>query len=282
MKTGLVLEGGANRTLFSCGVTDAFLEHELMFDYVIGVSAGAAWGSSYISKQKGRNKKLADIYMNDKRYMGFFNLLKPKNRSYYGIDFAYNQIPNKLLPFDYEAYRANPCEFYAVVTNMNTGKPEYIDVPRDTTFSDVLVATCALPLVFPIVHINGVPYMDGGISDSIPYERALADGCDRVVVVLTREADYRKEAEAAARLIPRLYKKYPAFCDAMLKRADNYNSCLDRLLEDEKKGNILVIRPKHIRDVGRMEKDLNKLNRIYNEGYEYGDTHIEEIKNYLQ
>lgn len=282
MKTGLVLEGGANRTLFSCGVTDAFLEHDLMFDYVIGVSAGAAWGASYVSKQKGRNKELTDKYMHDKRYMGFRNLINPKNRSYYGIDFTYNQLPNKLMPFDYETYRANPCEFYAVVTNLNTGMPEYISVPRDTTFSELLIATCALPFVFPIIHINGIPYMDGGISDSIPYERAFADGCDKVVVVLTREADYRKTAESAARLIPHFYKKYPAFSEAMLKRADNYNKCLDRLSEDEKKGNLIVIRPKNIKDVSRMEKDLTKLNRIYVEGYQYGDTHINEIKSFLQ
>ena len=282
MKTGLVLEGGANRTLFSCGVMDAFLEHDLMFDYIIGVSAGAAWGASYVSRQKLRNKMIADNYMNDKRYMGSNNLFRKKNRSYYGLDFVYNQIPNKLIPFDYEAYRNNPCEFYAVVTNLDTGKPEYLSVPRDDKNNKLLIATCALPFMFPIVMIDGKPYMDGGISDSIPYEKALADGCDRVVVVLTRQADYRKSTEPVSHLISSFYRKYPAFCEAMKHRTEKYNNCLDRLAGAEKDGDILVIRPKNIADVSRTERDLKKLDRIYNEGYSYANEHFQAIADFLK
>lgn len=282
MKTGLVLEGGANRTLFSCGVTDAFLEHDLMFDYIIGVSAGAAWGVSYVSRQKQRNKQIVDKYMNDRRYMGFNNMFKPGNRCYYGLDFAYNEIPNKLIPIDYEAYKNNPCEFIAVVTNMNTGKPEYLPVSRNDKHNKLLIATCALPFLFPIVKIDGIPYMDGGISDSIPYEKALCDGCDRVVVVLTRQADYRKSTELITRLTNIFYRKYPAFCDAIKKRTENYNSCLDRIAKAEKNGDILVIRPKNIADVSRTERDLAKLDRIYNEGYTYVNQHFKEIADYLK
>lgn len=282
MKTGLVLEGGANRTLFSCGVMDAFLDYDLMFDYIIGVSAGAAWGASYVSRQKLRNKMIVDEYMNDRRYMGINNFFRKKNRSYYGLDFVYNQIPNKLIPFDYVAYRNNPCEFFAVVTNLYTGKPEYLELNRNDISNRILIATCALPFMFPIVEIDGKPYMDGGISDSIPYEKALADGCDRVVVVLTRQADYRKSTEPISHLINVFYRKYPAFCEAMKQRTENYNNCLDRLAKAEKNGDILVIRPEHIADVSRTERDLSKLNRIYNEGYSYADKHFKEIADYLK
>ena len=186
MKTGLVLEGGAIRTIFSSGACDALLTRDIMFDYVVGVSAGIAYGVSYLSRQSGRNLTILQRYVNDKRYMGGRNLLRPDNRSYFGLEFAYEIIPNELVPFDYEAFAAFPGEAEAVVTNLNTGQAEYLPVPKRDDHWLVLQATCALPFLFPIYHLNGQPYLDGGIADGIPYQHAFDKGCDRVVVFLTR------------------------------------------------------------------------------------------------
>ena len=190
MKTGIVLEGGAVRTIFSTGVCDALLTRDLLPDYVIGVSAGIAYGVSYVSKQSRRNLDIMVNYINDKRYMGFGNLLRRDNRAYFGLDFVFGTIPNELIPFDYDTFAAYPGEVEAVVTNMDTGKAEYFPVERRDDRFKLLQATCALPFLFPVFDIQGKPCMDGGAADAIPYERALERGCERVIVVLTRERSY--------------------------------------------------------------------------------------------
>ena len=198
MKTGLVLEGGALRTIYSSGVCDAFLDGALpMPDYTVGVSAGMAYGVSYLSRQSRRNLQLLMHYADDPRYMGWRNLIDPRNRSYFGLRFAYETIPNELVPFDYEAFEAYPGQAEAVVTNLLTGQPEYRPVPRRDEKFLLLQATCAMPVLFrPIRLDGGIPYLDGGCSDAIPWQRALEAGCDRVVVILTRE---RGKLSAAAR-----------------------------------------------------------------------------------
>ena len=155
---GLTLEGGASRTVYSCGIMDALLENKIIADYVIGVSAGAAFGVSYCSGQIGRNLRLATEFMGTKKYMGARHLIDPKNRCYYNLDYAYNVVPNVELPFDYEAYRNFKGRFCAVVTNVKNGKAEYMDVPKDDTHWNLLRATCALPLLFPEIEINGEKY----------------------------------------------------------------------------------------------------------------------------
>ena len=182
MKTGIVLEGGAFRTIFSCGVCDALLDTALP-DYVVGVSAGIAYGVSYVSRQRGRNLEILTRFVNDKRYMGFYNLLRRGNRSYFGLEFIYTTIPDELVPFDYDAYAAYPGQVEAVVTNLDTGRAEYLPVPPGHDEDKVLQATCALPLLFPVYTIGGRPCLDGGAADAIPYERAFDQGCDRVLVV---------------------------------------------------------------------------------------------------
>lgn len=199
MKTGLVLEGGALRTIFSSGVCDALLDGGVMVDYVIGVSAGIAYGVSYISRQPRRNLEIVTRYAGDRRYMGMNNLADRHNRSYFGLEFVYDTIPNELVPFDYQTFAAYPGQVEAVVTNLNTGEAEYMPVPREDDKFLLLQATCALPLMFPIYHLNGQPYLDGGVADSIPYERAFQQGCDRVVVVLSKTRSYvRRPGEAPA------------------------------------------------------------------------------------
>lgn len=280
MKTGIIFEGGAFRTIFSCGVMDAFLENDIMPEYMIGVSAGAAYGVSYASKQPQRNLNILMKYRNDKKYMGFNNLIDKNNKSIYGLEFAYETIPNELEPFDYEAFKQYKGEFYCVVTNCITGKPEYMRYTGNDTTNKILKATCALPMVFPYIYINGTPYMDGGLSDSIPFEKAFADGCDRVVVVLTREAGYQKKTTQSVKTMARAYLKYPELSRDLLTRADRYNRSLKRLARYEKEGRALVIRPAHSDGFGRMEKDRNKILSMYNDGYNQGHAISDKVKDF--
>lgn len=282
MKTGIVWEGGAFRTVFSCGVMDAFLDKNIMPDYCIGVSAGAAYGVTYVAKQKGRNLKLIKDYCNDKRYMGIGNLLNPKNRCYYGLKFAYETIPKQILPFDYDTFKESNVEFYATVTNILTGKAEYLLYDVDEVPSKTLIATCALPMLFPIVTINGTPYMDGGIGDSIPFKQAFEAGCDKVLVVLTRQPDYRKSTGSSTKLAARMYSKYPEFAKALLDRAERYNNCLDELAEYEKQGKVIVIRPDSTKGFSRMERNKEKIQALYDDGYKKGIQYSDQIKNFFE
>ena len=281
MKTGLVLEGGALRAIFSSGVCDALLDGKIMTDYVIGVSAGIAYGVSYVSRQPRRNLEVVTRYAPDKRYMGMNNLVDKDNRSYFGLKFAYDTIPNELIPFDYDTFAAYPGEVEAVVTNLNTGKADYLPVPRRDKNSLLLQATCAMPLLFPIYRIGGQPYLDGGAADSIPWRRALDKGCDRVVVVLTRPRSYRRKPDQMIRLIRKQYKEYPAFVKTMETRAQRYNQDREELFEMEKAGRLLVIAPRSTLGVGRIERDTEKLRLLWAEGYQMTVERMEEIRDYL-
>ncbi|MBQ2891001.1 MAG: patatin family protein [Clostridia bacterium] len=185
MKLGLVLEGGASRTVFSCGVMDVLLSNKIYADYVIGTSAGIAYGTSYASKQIGRNREVAK-YMSDKRYMGMKHLLNPKNRSYYNLDFVFSDIPNKEVLFDFEEFSKFSGDVIATVTNLKTGEVEYLPVTAEDKGFTVLRASCALPVMFKPIEIEGEKYLDGGVGDPIPYKRAFQDGCEKIFVILTR------------------------------------------------------------------------------------------------
>lgn len=282
MKLGMVFEGGANRTVFSCGVMDVFLEENLEPDYFIGVSAGIAYGVSYLSKQKGRNLELIEKYMADKRYMGVRHLLNRRERTYYNTKFVFDEIPNTLLPFDYDALAKYPGVVEAAVTNIHTGKAEYVEVPRGRDMKDTLVASCSLPILFQPVKLGKRYYLDGGISDSIPFEHALEEGCDKLIVVLTRERGYVKTTEKATRLTDRLYKKYPKIVEDMDTRAERYNASMKKLVELEHEGKIFVIAPETTFGVGRTETDTVKLKRLYDEGYRIANEQMESLKKYLQ
>jgi len=281
MKTGIIFEGGAFRTVFSCGVMDSFLDENIMPDYIIGVSAGAAYATSYAAKQRGRDLNIIMNYSHDKRYMGFRNLINPKNRSYYGLDFAYNLVPNELVPFDYEEYSRFKGDYKVVVTNVLTGKPEYLPLTFDDRKYKLLQATCALPLLFPFIYINDTPYLDGGLTDSIPYDKAFEDGCDKVVVVLTRQPGYRKTTSRSTKRITYLYKKYPELVNDLLLRAERYNASLDRLLELESEGKVIVIRPTLTDGFGRLEKDFDKIQALYDDGFKKGSDIANEVKHFF-
>lgn len=282
MKLGITCEGGANRTVFSCGVLDAFLEEDLMPDYFIGVSAGIAYGVSYLSKQKGRNLQLMERFMADKRYMGMRHLVNRKTRAYYNIPFVFEEIPNKLLPYDYDTIAAFPGEIEAAVTNIHTGKVEYVEVPRDQSMEDILVASCSLPILFQPVKIGKHYYLDGGLADSVPFEHAMEKGCDKNIVVLTRARGYVKSTDRATKVTEKLYKKYPKIVEALDTRADRYNECMKKLYELEKEGKVFIIAPDDTYGVGRTETDTEKLRKLYQEGYDIAKRQMDDLKKYLE
>ncbi len=275
------MEGGASRTMFSCGVTDALLEENIMPDYFIGVSAGIAYGVSYLSKQKERNLEIAQKYMADKRYMGPRHLFHKKNRCFYNIPFVFDEIPNKLVPFDYDEFERFPGKVVATVTNLHTGKPEYIEVPRRDDKFQVLVASCALPVLFQPVKVGRRYYLDGGLSDSVPYRQAIKEGCDKNIVILTRERDYVKKPERVGDLTRKLYRHYPNIVEALKNRPEEYNRCRKELFEAEKRGEVFVIAPKDTMGVGRTESDSMKLTALYEAGYRQARAQMAELKKYL-
>ena len=243
MKVGMVLEGGALRTIFSTGVLDAMLEKDLMTDYVVGVSAGIAYGVSYVSRQPRRNLEILTRFANDRRYMGLGNLLDRHNRSYFGLEFSYETIPNELVPFDYDTFAAFPGKVEAGVTNLETGKAEYLEVPRRDDSFLLLQATCAMPLMFPVYRLGGKPYLDGGAAETVPYPRAFEMGCDRAIVILTKPRSFVRKREKLLPVIERRYREYPNFCQTMRERAERDNRAREELFRLEKEGKVLVREP---------------------------------------
>ncbi len=276
------MEGGAFRTIFSTGVCDALIDLGLTCDYMIGVSAGIAYGVSYLSGQKKRNLKILTRYVHDKRYMGFRNLLRRDNRSYFGLKFAYEEIPNKLIPFDYEAFAAWPGEAEAVVTSLADGKAVYLPVPRNDEHFLLLQATCAMPLLFPTFDLGSGPVLDGGVADAIPFERALEQGCDKLTVILTREREYHKQPEKLEPVIDFAYRRWPAFCEVMRHRAERYEQQREKLFALEREGKALVIAPKSTAGFSRVEKDLSKIRALWKEGYDEGMARREELAAFLK
>ena len=268
MKLGLVLEGGAHRTVFSCGVMDALLDSDVHADYVIGASAGITYGISYLSRQTGRNREMLRRFVNKSQYMGIQHLLDPRNRSFYNLRYVFDTIPNKLLPFDYETFSQFEGTALAAVTNMQMGRAEYLPVPSDDKQWKVLQATCALPLLFKPIEIGGVKYADGGIADSIPYAKALSDGCEKVIIILTRERTYRKGVEKAMNIaIRNARKKYPAYAELLRTRHERYNESIEEIAKLEADGRVYVIAPEDTLGVGRTEKNTEKLMALYAQGY---------------
>ena len=281
--TGLVLEGGAIRTIYSSGVCDGLLAKGFMADYVVGVSAGIAYGVSYVSGQEGRNLKILERYVNDSRYMGALNMLSPRNHHcYFGLDFTYDEIPNYLVPFDYVAYERFPGRVEAGVTNLLTGKTDYYPVTCADRRFVLLRATCAMPLLFPIYEINGKPYLDGGVGDSVPFRRAFQRGCDRAIVVLTRERSYYRRAESTQEAVCRRYRDYPAFCEAVRTRAQRYNRDRAELLELERQGRVLIFAPKCTRGFSRTERDLAKIRTLWQEGRDEAIARIDEVRSFAR
>lgn len=273
---GLVLEGGGMRGVYTAGVLEYFLEQDLHFPYVIGVSAGAAMAASYLSKQKGRNKKVNIEYVSDKRYISWRNYLKQKQL--FGMDFIFGEIPNKLVPFDYDEFYANPANLVIGTTDVITGEPLYF---KKEEYGDemltLLRASSSLPFIAPEVHYNGKILLDGGISDSIPIRKAQADGYQKNIVILTRNAGYMKKPSKFHFLVKRKYPSYTGLQKAMESRYKVYNETIRYIEAEERKGNVLVIRPEIPLEVDRMERDPIKLEKLYSIGYEDAKKYIDQI-----
>lgn len=278
---GLTLEGGASRTVYSCGILDALLENDIMADKIFGVSAGSAFGVSYASRQHGRNYTLATEFMNRPEYMGVKHLIDPSNKCYYNLDYDYDTIPNKLLPFDYDAMREFGGEFYAVVTNVATGEAEYMPVDAEDKKWMKLRASCALPLLFPEIEIDGNKYLDGGVADSIPYKKAIEMGCDKNIVILTRPRDYRKTTDMMTKVAISRYSDHPGFAKAMETRAQRYNQAVEEVMELSRQGKIFVFTPKTTFGVNRIEGDREKLTKLYKHGYKHALWAMDKLKEYL-
>lgn len=264
MKTGLVLEGGGMRGLYTIGVLDCFMDQSFKTDYVIGVSAGACNGISYVSEQRGRSLRVNTSYLGDKRYMSLTSLVKTK--SMFGMDFLFDEIPERLEPFDYETFHASPCAFYAGVTDVNTGKPVYFGKEHMLTDAMVLRASSSIPVFSPIVELDGGKYLDGGTTDPIPVRKAIADGCDRLIVVLTRDRSYTKSPERFRPVYRRIFREYPEMIRALDERHTVYNETLAYLRTLERDGRAVVIAPEQPMQISRFEKDMGKLKDIYKTG----------------
>lgn len=278
-KTGLVLEGGGLRGVFTAGVCDLFLEKGLHFDNCIGVSAGSCHACSFLSNQHGRAYSVTVDYLDNKDFISVGNLIKKGDL--FGPQMIYHEIPEKLYPIDNEAFKKCKTAFYAVVTNCVTGQAEYKQV-RDL-FKDVeyIHASSSLPLVSKKVYFDGVPYLDGGIADSIPIRKSIEMGCTKNVVVLTQPEGFVKQKTRALPLIERAYKKYPEMVKSVAQRHIVYNETLSYIHELEEKGEIFVIRPEYPLNVKTAEKNRDKLKAAYDHGYEVAQKLYDSLSSYL-
>lgn len=279
MKVGLVLEGGAMRGMFTAGVLDVFMEKGIVADGIVGVSAGALFGVNYLSGQKGRVIRYNKRFNGDRDYLGIRPLLREGN--IVSTKYAYEEVPHRLDPFDDKKYKEAKAPFYAVVTNVETGEPEYIQIKSVFEQMDALRASGSMPFVSKTVTIDEKTYLDGGISDSIPFQWLHKQGYDKLIVILTRDKDYRKKPMSSLP-IKLFLKKYPKIADRLLHRHEVYNDAAETLNEWEQTGKAFVIRPSKPIEIKRTETDPDKLQEVYELGLQDGTQCLEKLKEYLK
>ena len=257
------------RGVFTSGVLDWMIDHNITFPYLVGVSAGSSNALSYASHQRGRGKYIfADLQV-ERHYLGIRNIWR--HHSIMDMDLLYRELPEKIWPYDYEAYRANPMRVESVATDCLTGEAVYLEEKEEPArIIDIVRASSSLPFVCPIAYVDGHPMLDGGIADSIPLQRALDQGYEHIIVVLTRHKGYRKE-EKEAKIPPFIYARYPKLREAIRTRAMRYNKQVELVEQLEREGRITVIRPDHPVEVARIETDLDKMNRLYEHGFEVAE-----------
>ena len=265
-QAGLVLEGGGMKGVYTAGVLDFFLDQGIDFAKCYGVSAGACHLCSYLSKQRGRAYAVVADYLDDPNYWGISSLLRTGDL--FNVDMCYRQIPETLNPFDYETYDKNPSKGYAVVTNIETGRAEYIPFGDLHENIRAVRASASLPLVSRNVRIGDSLYLDGGLADPIPLLHSVLDGNRKNVVIMTKEVGYRRKPSKNLGLIRLRYARYPKVYELMKNRHIEYNKTLDYLQEQVNNKTAFLIRPQVKSDVGRIEKDEKKLKALYEEGYE--------------
>lgn len=280
MKTALVLEGGAMRGLYTAGVLDKFLEENIKFDAVIGVSAGALFGINYKSKQLGRALRYNLKYAKNKDYIGFSSFIRTGNVM--NKEFCFDKLVNIYDPFDFKTYQNNKTLFYATVTNIKNGKAEYPLLTDLTINNDMefLRASGSMPFLSKPVKVNDNYYLDGALADSIPIKKMEELGYNKIVVVLTRPSGYVKK-QKLSHLTKIKYRKYPHLINSINSRYQKYNETIKYIEKEESQNKIVVIRPTKDLHVHRLEKNLNKLEGIYNLGYQDTTINIAKIKKYL-
>ena len=281
MKTGLVLEGGSLRGLYTCGITDVFLENDISFDGVIGVSAGAAFGCNYKSKQAGRAIRYNKRYARDPRYSSFSSLLLTGNL--YNAEFCYHTMPTKLDVFDLETYRSNPTEFWIVVTEYETAQGVYKRLD-DGGYEDMewLRASASLPVAAQPVELDGKLYMDGGIADSIPLEFFESQGFEKNIVILTQPKGFQKPVQKGLPIIELFIRDTPAICAKIEDRHIRYNEQTAYVAKRAAEGDVLAIYPDEPLDIGVFNHNPNDMQRIYDIGRAVGEKYLPQVREFLQ
>ena len=278
MKTGLVLEGGAMRGMYTAGVLDVFVENGINVDIIAGVSAGALFGPNYLSKQVGRVIRYNKRFNQDKDYLGIRPLLKEGN--IIAADYAFNKVPRELDPFDNEAFMESGVPFFAVCTDVDTGKAEYIEVKDVFKQMEVLRASGSMPMVSKPVRIGDKRYLDGAISDNIPCDFVLSQGADKLIVILTRDREYRKKPSNKA-LLKAYSLKYPAIAKNMSVRHIRYNDNVEYVRDLEREGKAFVICPSEPIDISRTEKNPDKLQATYELGRKDALNMLDDLRAFM-
>ena len=280
VKTGIVLEGGGMRGMYTCGILDVLMEKQIYVDGMVGVSAGIAFGCNYKSRQAGRALRYNVRFSRDRRYSGLMSLLKTGN--YYNAHFAYHLVPRHYDIFDYDAFEDSPMECYAVCFDVNNGKGVYQRLDRvNDDFFEWIRASASMPVVAQPVEVGGRLLLDGGLADSIPLEFMMSKGYERNIVILTREEGFRKTAEHGMWLMKPLLRKWPLVIEALKKRPAHYNMQLQKVREEERKGTAFVFRPLKPLNVSRTTHDAAEMNRVYQQGREEALQRLDELKAFL-
>lgn len=279
-KSAVIMEGGAMRGMFTCGVLDVFMENDINFDAGVGISAGAVFGCNYKSKQIGRPVRYNKKYAKDKRYCSFRSWIKTGDL--YGVDFCYREIPYELDLFDWDTYKSNPLKFYIGATNCVTGEPEYYlctgDEERDLKW---MQASASMPVVSKVVEVDGLKMLDGGMIDAVPFKYMESLGYNRNVIILTQARGYRKSQTRILPLAKISLRKYPKMVEVLRDRHNMYNKQMDEIDAIEDSGKSIVIRPPESLGIGRTENNPDELERVYQVGRKVAEERLEEIKEFL-
>lgn len=278
-KLGLVLEGGGMRGVYTAGVLDFFIDKNIYPDGILGVSAGACHACSYVSKQRGRAFKVNTDYLHSKEYMSFRSFIKTGN--YFNENFLYHKIPDQLNLYDYDTFKKSNIKFYAVVSNLETGEPEYLECTDMHKDIDYVRASASLPLLSKIVEVNGKKVLDGGVCDSIPILKAQHMGYNKNIIVLTQSSNYRKGKNNLLPILKQVYKPYPKFIKALENRHMDYNNTLKRIENMEKNHEVFVIRPSSDVTIHRLEKNVDRLKDLYQQGYDDAKNCYQELLAFL-
>lgn len=276
----IVLEGGANRGVFTAGVLDFLIDSNIYFFNIIGVSAGASNGLNYASHQRGRSKKTIIIDNKKNQYINKFGLL---TANVFDMDKLFIDFPEKTFPYDYKSYIKHGHDVELVVTNCLTGKCEYLRIDPYKRDMESCRASCSMPLAAPVVEIDSIAYVDGSASNSIPLDRAQEKKSNIIILVLTQNASYvkKKNGKLTKFLISKKYKKYPNIINSLENRADRYNSRINEIKRLEKEGKVFVIRPQ-VETISHLEQDVTKLEKFYNHGYDLMKDKKEDLLNYIK